>query len=546
MRIEALAKDVAEGSWYAVIDFACIDGTQQREAVPRSDLNNPRKVLDWLSDRGCRLPASQKGRLALACSLAAAEPSKQLWLVRRTGWAGDMEVHVFPDRIVGRHAERWILHPRSRPEIVAQTGGSPEGWRRIAELAEHSQYLVFGIGVAFASMLLRPLGIESGIFHLHGTGDPKRRSSIGKTVCGLVATSIFSLASREQLAHWDVTPTGLEELAAAHNDRVLVVDEIARADILKEGIAGKAKEGSFKIAGQRSRLRSRAFDSNGPLTWCVLVLSNGEYGIAELAQGRLKGEEVRFIDVPIMAHPKFGIFRSLPEGYSSSGALVAELEKRCGQHYGHPARAFAERFLADRPRRERFARACMKRFQRVANVPDQGWERRFAERFGLVYAAIRIATKMGILPWTQHQALEAVVSCYRAARGAISDAEGTLQKALADLREALATGDELKLIDLRQAPRKRCRSVDELEEVDGFIRRDPQDGTFYALTSEAIKRVLGPKVTPHVLKRLQGNGHLLTTAGRTSLLKQVLVKEFGPKKRPYACIRAAFVTAGAE
>jgi uncharacterized protein (DUF927 family) len=43
------------------------------------------------------------------------------------------------------------------------------------------------------------------------------RSSVGKTLCLLVAGSVFGPSTRQSLPSWDKTPTGLEELAAAHS-----------------------------------------------------------------------------------------------------------------------------------------------------------------------------------------------------------------------------------------------------------------------------------------------------------------------------------------
>src|SRR4051794_8396471 len=88
------------------------------------------------------------------------------------------------------------------------------------------------------------------------------------------------------------------------------------------------------FADGSGRRRSAVYTGGtGSATWRALALSTGESGIAELAaEGtaeRLKGEEVRLIDVPVKACRDRGIFASLPEGVATSAELVARLEAAC-------------------------------------------------------------------------------------------------------------------------------------------------------------------------------------------------------------------------
>ena len=69
----------------------------------------------------------------------------------------------------------------------------------------------------------------------------------------------------------------------------------------------------------------------------------------------------------------------------------------------------------------------------------------------------------------QELALDAIAECYRAARGANSDAEELLKGALARVREMLSTGE--RLVDLRRAAGKQPPSGRELHEAVGFIKR---------------------------------------------------------------------------
>ena len=56
-----------------------------------------------------------------------------------------------------------------------------------------------------------------------------------------------------------------------------------------------------------------------------------------------------------------------------------------------------------------------------------------------------------------------------------------------------------------------------------------------------FERLVGTAPVELVLRRLQRDGYLLTTKNRRSLYKQVLVKGLDDDRRPYACIREAFL-----
>lgn len=490
IRVVSFVRDDADGTWYAKICFDDLDGRRATLLKPRSALDRPGLLLNELSDQGYSKPLDEESRAALKHYFMAARPTQRQRLAGQMGWTPD-GAYVFLDVVIGGPQGLWICDPKLERTTTAQTGGSLEEWQRlIAAPAVHSAYLMFAIAVAFASMLLGPVGVKSGIFHLHGTSGSRSRSSIGKTLCLRVANSVFGPANR--LRHWDTTDTRLEELAAAFNDGLLNLDELAQTSFDEREIAQRVKRLAFMIEGESGKGRSLVYTGGkDAVTWRALVLSTGELGIAELAKQalakRLKGEEVRAIDVPIEADPKLGIFHSLPEGYRHSGKLVDELEAHCRRYFGRPARAFAEGFAADREALIEQARHRMSWFKRKLRVPVEGWERRFAERFALAYAAARLAADLEILPWTQDQTFQAINTCYKAARGAIQDEGAMLREVLARVQASLAA--ERRLIDLRSDTAK-SPSPKELRQARGFIKEGADGGVFYALKRKAFERLV--------------------------------------------------------
>jgi hypothetical protein len=82
-----------------------------------------------------------------------------------------------------------------------------------------------------------------------------------------------------------------------------------------------------------------------------------------------------------------------------------------------------------------------------------------------------------------------------------------------------------------------------LRHARGFIKEASGSGVFYALKREAFERLVRPLPSDLVLRQLERDGHLLTTRGRRSPWKQILVKGLNNAKQPYACLSKAFVTA---
>ena len=108
--------------------------------------------------------------------------------------------------------------------------------------------------------------------------------------------------------------SALEEVAEAHSDTFMVLDEMAR---LSDSTAGTVKESGnagFVLASGQGKRRSVRYGIKGVghAEWRVHFISTGEKGLANAAKSaglkRLEGEQVRFIDIPAEANPEHGIF----------------------------------------------------------------------------------------------------------------------------------------------------------------------------------------------------------------------------------------------
>ena len=80
--------------------------------------------------------------------------------------------------------------------------------------------MLFAVSLAFAAPLLAPLAVENGGFHIFGP------SSCGKSTALRVAASVYG--GPDYITTWRATDNGLEGTAAAHNDTLLIMDEMGQ------------------------------------------------------------------------------------------------------------------------------------------------------------------------------------------------------------------------------------------------------------------------------------------------------------------------------
>ena len=116
-----------------------------------------------------------------------------------------------------------------------------------------------------------------------------------------------------------------------------------------------------------------------------------------------RGPRCRLFDIAVPEPSKGGIFDRLSGSAKArakrSVALIAKLERGYSNHPGHTIPAWISVLLT---------RDWSKRIVALADefvslvVPDgNGWERRFARKFGVVYAAMTLAVETGVLPWPE-------------------------------------------------------------------------------------------------------------------------------------------------
>lgn len=262
IKIAGLATYEGGKMLFVVIKVKDAAGVVQNLIINRGDFRRKEKTMEFLAQhwRDC---ARREDEDILFAYLSSFNPSQTIILLPRTGWIDG--AYVFPEKVVGSSSVTPLYAPTE--VTTAKTsgcGGSLKAWKEgVAQLAKYSDRLTLCLSASFAALVLKHIGGEgSCTFHLFAD------AGNGKTTSQIAAQSIHGPALRDNLPHWGATTVRLDELAAEHCDRVLVLDEIIRLGNNDGQIAERAREASYKFASGVGRLKSVHFGKSGnPTNW---------------------------------------------------------------------------------------------------------------------------------------------------------------------------------------------------------------------------------------------------------------------------------------
>ena len=375
-----------------------------------------------LLSMGLRIQTGSAAKARLTEYIQSRKPQAWARCTDRTGWhtaESGAKVYVMPKQTIGSaEGERVIYQSDSAMENTFRTNGTLDLWRsKVAALCVGNSRLAFSVSCAFAGVLLRWVGGESGGFHFRGD------SSSGKTTALRVAASVFGGASYMQ--RWRATDNAIESIAAQHCDALLVLDELAQIDPKQAG------EVAYMLGNGQSKARAARTALPKPrLSWTLLFLSAGEIGLAQhMAEGGKRaraGQELRMCDIPADAGANLGAFENL-HGVDGGAAFSDVATRAAARHYGSAGLEFIQHVI---DRQDGIAQRTKQAIDTIATawIPtgSSGQVHRVGRRFALVAAAGELATMAGLTGWPEGEATNAAKSCFDAwlaSRGGNGNAE---------------------------------------------------------------------------------------------------------------------------
>ncbi|MBL5906124.1 DUF927 domain-containing protein [Serratia fonticola] len=425
----------------------------------------------------------------------------------KPGYCGDVYLRV-NDKVIGEvKGDKPVLHPDAKKQLPNETKqGTLKEWKiNVAVYALHSTRIMLAICSAFSGLLLKLLDMEGGGFHLWGT------SNMDKSSPAYILASVAG-APNLIITNWNNTDKNLEEIAVAHNDSTLILDE---SKLLDKDLITTAKIITNRVhmlTEGKGKARSPLY-ANNVAEWRLGVFSTGELSFAQHTEigkiERLEGENVRMIDVPADAGRGMGIFESLPEGMTSSNELAHMVKDVTHRYYGSAKPAFLKRLVADiQDDHEELKNKLEKGInyfldQHKVNR-NSGIDVRIAKRFALAYVSGCLAIKYKILPFEKSDVMQSISKCYYDSLNMPCSQEPALSMLLhPDVIAILKSGEQLNLIkngDLSKDLIKGASAV--LCKVKGK--------TVLAVDAKLINGIMNPKLRKIVLKKLTQQGVLLS------------------------------------
>ena len=409
-------------AWGMLLSWRNRDGGSDEQIFGRALFNGEcAELRARLADAGLSLGQSQAARQAFVEYVNSCASEHRARSVSRIGWHSIEGRQVFvldAQTVYGDVNERVVLHVVDPEPSAFEVACDIEAWRReIGELCIGNSRLSFAVSCAFAAPLLGLLGEEGGGFNLRGT------SSAGKTTVLAVAASVCGgtsqLGARGFVRSWRATSNGLESVALASCDTLLLLDEMSQVD------AKEAGEIAYTLGNGQTKARAnRAGHARATARFRSLFLSSGEVGIAdknrEAGRATRAGQEIRLADIPADAGSGLGAFEHLHDEASASD-FVRRLRTATTRCYGAPLRAYLGAVCQARATggleyvenlRERALRLAASWLSRREEASGQ--VRRLAFRFALMAIAGELATELGLTGWPRDGASWAAESCFDA------------------------------------------------------------------------------------------------------------------------------------
>ncbi|HEK2943705.1 TPA: DUF927 domain-containing protein [Proteus mirabilis] len=490
--VKLLARSVMKSSAdesFLLIKYSSLDLGMTKLIIPTNLLNKSHEFFSLLISKGFPANLDKSARKQVIDELCQS-CENTFTLSKKPGFVDD--AYISPSGKIWGSETKYgpIIKPeyiKNLPMVVKKS--NLKNWQdNIAIYALHSSRLMLGLCSAFSPFLLKDTGIESGGFHFFGM------SSVGKSTILFFSASVYG--NFEYVDTLKLTEKATQELAQAHNDALLCLDELKLADPNPKKAAEKIQGLIYLLSSGRGTKYSKNYEKQeGTDEWRIVFLSAGERSLKQHAAdggiSRLEGEEARVIDISADTGSGHGIFETIPMEVGSSSELVQNIAVLCNQYHGSAQYAFLKKYVSRRKTNpKKMAQYLNQRIEFFLKKHDvdknNGVEIRTAKRFALAYAAGALAARYKVLPFDKKEVMKGISRCYQDARAYLN--EGIVKPVSKVVRIPDELLQLLSTADVVDLDKDKSLSNDEINKFAVFKKKI--DGvSVFAVKSDVLKGI---------------------------------------------------------
>jgi putative DNA primase/helicase len=533
IRITATVEHIDRGESYYEVTYADVNGNDRVTRIGREMFYEPRKVVDLLARAHASLPNDRSAAIDLVKKALEAKGNRQSRVTAKSGFYGD-ETFVHPVATFGKLSSELLWDGSNNIDpALGQTCGTLEQWfKGMREPIKYSDYLLLTCSISLASSLLHIMREDEGaIIHLHGrnkvNSQSKTRSSSGKSLAARAAASTTGRCRKNDLVTFAASVRSIEDYCFAHNHLGAQFDEEGRSLGSATGPRIKSDELPYLVPSGRGGLRSKKATRDPDLenlTWALFAISTGEVPLDDpktRRHERPEGAQVRMICVPVPPGGEGGIFNRVkgPQARVASKckSLARQVEATIASNYGLVAPAYLPKLLSAQPALQSRARTIIDAFIERVGADTDPWERRFAEKFGIILAAAVLLSEWKIGPWTRKRARRAIGRLYKVARSAVVSVEEATTALVGKLAHAAEKERFPTLSKGRVLSAKHSRRLWGVTEKHATLGR-----VIFVRLARIRSLVRPPAIVDAVLSKLEHESILLrSSAGKRTQQKMV-------------------------
>jgi putative DNA primase/helicase len=401
IEVTARIRGKNSAGWGLVVKIVDPDRQEKQIIVPWRDLNvtaGERDPVGKLRDQGLQLYATTAAA-DVREFLTKSAPTAIARSIDRTGWQSG-SVFALPNRIIGSSEEQLLWAGEATDATVYESTGTLGEWKsKVAQPAATHPLLVAALCHGLIGPMLELCDADGFGIHFFG------KSSSGKTTAAVLTASLWG-PPESFLKSWRTTVNGLEGVAAAQNEVLLVLDELRQAS--PDDIA----QALYMISQGKGKQRAgRTGQARLAKTWNVLYLSTGEISTRDYVNSAFgtkatAGQQVRCLDIRVPAES--GTFRtgSKPQ---ENAELASRLKAVANEYHGTAGPAFLEQIVRKVEETKSIVRSLRGAFetdpsiQRLLGSKPDGQVMRVLNQISINYATGCLASQNAVLPFSEDQ-----------------------------------------------------------------------------------------------------------------------------------------------